>query len=85
MWPANGSMTNFLLGRSTERRNRTGSKDLTLMVEKKVAKPISNIDGFVKHVYREHNQEADFGFNMAHKDKGKWSLTDVIIPRRGRR
>ena len=34
MWRANGSVANFLLGRSTEERDRESSKDLALMVEK---------------------------------------------------
>ena len=36
-----------------------------------VATPISNIDNFVKHVYREHNQEADRGANMGAQGRRK--------------
>ena len=42
-------------------RGRIGQAQETLHSwwKEKVAKPISKIDGFVNHVYREHNQEAD--------------------------
>ena len=34
------------------------------MVEKKIANPISKIDDFVKHIFREHNREADHRDNI---------------------
>ena len=42
-------------------RGRIGQDQKTLHSwwKEKVAKPTSDIDGFVKHVYREHNQEAE--------------------------
>ena len=48
-----------------------------------VASPISKIDDFVKHVYREHNQETDLWADIGAEGQ-KHILTDVIIPRRGR-
>ena len=41
------------------------------MVEEKVATQISNIDSFVKHVYREHNQEADQWANVGAQGRRK--------------
>ena len=40
------------------------NKNLHSWWKRKVAKPISNIDSFVKHVYREHHQEADHWANV---------------------
>ena len=45
--------------------------------KRKVATPISNIDSFVKHVYREHNQEADHWAN-----KGAQGRRKIVIDRR---
>ena len=36
-----------------------------------VARPISNIDGFVKHVYREHDQEDDHWANIGAQRRRK--------------
>ena len=41
------------------RKNVSNSENAELMVEKEVAHPISKIDDCVKHIFREHNQEAD--------------------------
>ena len=54
----------FFSGTEVQRKNRTSSKDLHSWLKENVAKPISNIDGFVKHVYRERNQEADHWANI---------------------
>ena len=40
------------------------SKDLYPRWKRRIAKPISNIDSFVNHVNREHNQEADDWANI---------------------
>ena len=45
--------------------------------KKGVAKPISNIESFVNHVYREHNQEADNGANLGAQGQRK-----IVIDRR---
>ena len=39
--------------------------------------PISNIDSFVNHVYREHNQEADHWANIGAQGRRK-----IVIDRR---
>ena len=59
--------------------NWPNSKDILLMVEKKdLATSISKIDDYVKHIFREYNQEADHWANLGAKglrkvvnDKGK--------------
>ena len=43
----------------------------------KIAKPISNIDVFIKHVCREHSQEADFGSNIGAQGQRK-----IVLDRR---
>ena len=56
-------------------------KTLHLWWKRKVAKPISNIDSFVKHVYREHNEDRQItGLIQERKDEGKLSLTDEMVP-----
>ena len=47
------------------------------MVERKVARQIANIDSFVKHVYREHNQEADRWANI-----GAQRRKEIVIDKR---
>ena len=44
--------------------------------KRRVAAPNSDIDYFVKHVYREHNQEADHWANRSNRERGKLSSTD---------
>ena len=59
MWHASGSMAEFT--QKTKYKESIGKIQKTLYSwwKRRVAKPISNIDTFVQHVYREHNQEAD--------------------------
>ena len=54
----NGSMVNVLWGRSTEEELAKFKKNLHSWWKRKNTSPISKIDDFVKHVFREHNQEA---------------------------
>ena len=51
-------------------RGRIGQAQMTLHSwwKEKSAKPISMIDDFVKHVYREHNEEADSWANNGAQD-----------------
>ena len=56
---ASGSMVNLLRGRSIKSQLEKIQKTLHSWRKRRVTKPISNIDSFVKHVYREHNQESD--------------------------
>ena len=48
----------FSLGQKVQRTNWPSTKDLHTE-ERQTANPISKIDDFVKHDFREHNQEAD--------------------------
>ena len=41
------------------------------MVEEKCSHTISNIDNFVKHIYREHNQEADHWADIGAQGRSK--------------
>ena len=45
--------------------------------KRRIANPISNIDSFVNHVYREHNQEADHWANVATQGNRK-----IVMDRR---
>ena len=45
--------------------------------KREIAKPISNIDSFVNHVYREHNEEADQWANIGTQGRRK-----IVIDRR---
>ena len=49
------------------------------------ATPISNIDNFVKHIYREHNQEADHRADMEHKGQEKLISIGNTLPQHGNR
>ena len=40
----------------------------------KVAHPVGQVDDYVKHVFREHNQEADHLANLGAEDQGKVSV-----------
>ena len=46
-------------------------KTLHLWWKEKIANPIPKIDDFVKHVFREHNQEADHWANIGAKGQRK--------------
>ena len=46
------------------RKNWPSSKDIMLLVKSKIANPISKMDDYVQHVFREHNQEADHWANL---------------------
>ena len=58
MWRVNGSMVNILWDRSAEEELAQYKRPLHSRWKEKIASPISKIDDVVKHVYREHNQEA---------------------------
>ena len=49
--------------------NWPNSKDILLLVEREIANSISKIDDFVKHVFREHNQEADQWANLGAEEQ----------------
>ena len=51
-------------GTELQRENWPSTKDPALMVAREDCQSISKIDDFVKHVYREHNQEADHWANI---------------------
>ena len=59
MWLANGSMESMLKEQGTRISLGKFKKFLQSWWKRGAATPISNIDNFVKHSYREHNQEAD--------------------------
>ena len=47
-------------GQKASGEHWTGSEHTALMVRKrKIAYPVAQIDDYVKHIFREHNQEAD--------------------------
>ena len=50
-------------GPKIQRNNRPHSKTLHSWWKRKTAFPISQIDGYVKHIFRKHNQEADHWAN----------------------
>ena len=58
-------------GDEVQRDNWKDSKIPALMVEEEVAMPISNIDRIVKHVFVEHNQEADHWANIGAQGRRK--------------
>ena len=54
--------------------------------KRRVAAPISDIDNFVKHVYREHNQEADHWANIGAGTEGeRLMFIEEMIPQHGKR
>ena len=71
MLHVNGSMVNILWDRSTEEELPQCKKALHSWCKEKSASPISKIDDFVKHVNREHNQEADHWANIAAQGQRK--------------
>ena len=72
-----GSMANFPWERSTRKKLDRFQKTLHSGWRRKVAKPISNVDSFVKHVYRAHSQETDHWANIGVQERRK-----IIIDRR---
>ena len=58
---------------ASKRRGRIGQVQKTLHSwwKENIASPISKIDDFVKHVFREHNQEADRWANIGAKGQRK--------------
>ena len=85
MWQANGSTVNLPRGKGAKRQLDRFKKTLHSWWKKGIAKPISIIDSFVKHVYREHNQEADYWANIGAQRRRKLSSIDVISQQCGRR
>ena len=67
MWHVNGPMVNILW--EQKYRGRIGQVEKTLHSwwKEKIASPISKIDDVVKHIFREHNQEADHWVNIGAK------------------
>ena len=57
-------MVNILWDRSTEDESARSKKTSTHGGKKTFANPISKMNDFVKHVFREHNQEADRWANL---------------------
>ena len=68
MLRANGSMDNILWYRGIIGQVQ---KTLHSWWKKKIANHISKIDNFVKHVFREHNQEADLWTNSGAEGQRK--------------
>ena len=58
------TMASMLWNRSTEKKLVIFPKTLNPCWKKKIAQPISKIDDNVKHVFREHNREADHFANL---------------------
>ena len=73
MWLVNGSMANILWGRSTEAELAKYKRPHTRGGKRRL--PIRFRD-FVKHVFREHNQEADHWANIGAQGQRK------IVPER---
>ena len=67
----------FSQGRKYKKAIGKVQKTLHSWWKRGVAKPISNIDSFVKHVYREHNQEADHWANV-----GARGLRRIVFDKR---
>ena len=65
MWRVSGSMINIVWDRSTHS-----------WWKEKIASPISKIDDFMEHVYREHNWEADHWTNT-----GAQRLRKIVLDR----
>ena len=70
-----------------EYRGRIGrvQKNLQSWWKRKITSPISKIDDFVKHVFREHNQEAGHWADVGSEGQRKMLLTHVTILNHGRR
>ena len=49
----------IFFGTKAQTTNWPSTNDLHSWWKRKIANPISKIDDFVKHVFQEHNQEAD--------------------------
>ena len=61
----------YFLGQKYRGRNSQVQKTVHSWWKKKIARPISKKDVLVKHVYREHNQEADHRANMGAQGQRK--------------
>ena len=59
MWYASGSMANSPRRQKYKETIGKIQKTMYSLWKRGVARPISNIDSFVKHANSEHNQEAD--------------------------
>ena len=82
LWLANESMENLPKGQSTKRQ----LGKFHSWWKRRVAAPISDIDNFVKHVYREHNQEADHWANIGAGTEGeRLMFIEEMIPQHGKR
>ena len=73
----NGINGEFSLGTKHTEKIGQVQKTLHSWWRRKVAKPISNVDSFVKHVYRAHSQETDHWANIGVQERRK-----IIIDRR---
>ena len=66
MWRANGAMENMPREQSTKISFGTFKESDT--------QGISNIDNFVKHIYREHNEEADHWADIGAQGRRKFDI-----------
>ena len=80
MWFANGSMENLPKEQSTRIPLGRFKKILHSWWKRGAATPISNIDNFAKHTYREHSQEADHGANIGAQGRRKFDICRKDVP-----
>ena len=83
MWRANGLMVN--LPRNNVQRDNWKQRFLHSWWKRGAATPISNIDNFVKHVYREHHQEADHWADIGPQGRRKIDIYRNPEPQHGNR
>ena len=78
-WQVSELMANMLWDRNTEDELAEFNKTLYSWWSREIANPISKIDDCVKHVLRQHSQEADLLANMGTERQRKFIVDRCII------
>ena len=58
-------------GAQIRKKNRSNSTDMTLLVKRTLHRLSQRFDDCVKHIFREHNQEADYWANLGAEGRRK--------------
>ena len=78
-----GSTVIMLWAKSTKGRSATFKRTFNPWWKIKIALPISQIDDYVKHIFREYNREADHWANLGAEGQRKILWTKEIILKDG--
>ena len=75
----------YALGQQFQARPGRIQKPLHSWWKKKTAYPVAQIDDFVKHIFREYNEEADHLANLGTSGRRNIQLTEYRTQRTGKR